>query len=189
MIKFLDSPTYQQFLFSFHEFVTTPGMGVREKNGDDGIQYYVRHAAPTLVYDRLADVRAYETILAGASIEQFHALRIEFKKLRYTLEYLREVLGESAEDVIDEVKVVQDHLGDFNDADVACRILSDFLDNWEQDQQALPVSKRDSPEPIVAYLAAKHAERHQLMVNFQETWDHFNSQEIRRAIALCLVEL
>jgi CHAD domain-containing protein len=188
LIKFLDGPDYQQFLFAFHEFVSTPGMGVKADEVQ-GVRYLVRHAAPILIYDRLADVRAYETILEGASIEQFHALRIEFKRLRYTLEYLREVLGEGADEVIEDVKKVQDHLGDLNDADVACAILNDFLQRWERNQQNLPVSERESPEPIVAYLAAKHAERHDLMTSFIDTWNHFNRPEIRRSIALCLVEL
>jgi CHAD domain-containing protein/transposase len=189
MIKFLDGPDYQLFLLNFHEFVSTPGMGVKTDKDDQGIQYLVRHAAPILIYDRLADVRAYETILAGASIEQFHALRIEFKRLRYTLEYLREVLGEGVDEVVDEVKKVQDHLGDLNDADVACTILNDFLQRWEGEQQNLPVSDRESPEPIVAYLATKHAERHALMTSFMGTWEQFNRPEIRRSIALCLAEL
>jgi CHAD domain-containing protein len=72
--------------------------------------------APLLIYTRLASVRAFNAILPDASIEQLHGLRIEFKKLRYTIEFFREVLGEEARAVIDDLKALQDHLGDLNDA-------------------------------------------------------------------------
>ena len=54
-------------------------------------------------------------------------LRIEFKKFRYTVEYFREVLGKRAFEVIEEVKPLQDHLGDMNDAQVASQILREFI--------------------------------------------------------------
>ena len=41
--------------------------------------YLVREAAPALIYARLAGVRAFDAILPQATLEQFHALRIEFK--------------------------------------------------------------------------------------------------------------
>lgn len=189
MVEFLDGSRYQQFLMSFAEFVTTPGMGVPEGAAGAIAPVLVRHAAPILIYQRLADVRVYESILENASIDQFHALRIEFKRLRYTLEYLEEILSDGAQEVIKEVKGVQDHLGDLNDADVACGILSEFLKEWEAEQQALPVSERLSTEPLVAYLAAKHAERHDLMKSFHSTWREFNRPEIRQLIASSLGEL
>ena len=112
-----------------------------------------------------------------------HALRIEFKKFRYTMEFFREVLGPEAKGIIEEVKTMQDHLGDLNDADVACQILRNFLDELESRQATIPVEDRDNPEPIVAYLAARHAERHRLMVTFKDPWEHFNRPEIRAQLA------
>jgi CHAD domain-containing protein len=85
--------------------------------------------------------------------------------------------------VIEEIKVMQDHLGDLNDANVACQMLRDFLDEWEERQVLLPIEERQNPEPIVAYLGAKHAERHQLMVTFPLAWERFNRPELRTALA------
>ena len=45
-----------------------------------------KRSAPVLIYTRLAGVRAYGPLLSTASLEQLHALRIEFKKLRYALD-------------------------------------------------------------------------------------------------------
>lgn len=186
MLTFLDSERYKTFLLEFNAFLHTPGAGTRHREDDITFPRLVKHEAPTMVYNRLAGVRGYERILAGASIEDLHALRIEFKRLRYTMEYFQEVLGEEAKSVINEIKTVQDHLGDLNDADVACEILSAFLEEWEEKQQLLPLIERQNPEPIVAYMAAKHAERHRLMVTFEETWVNFDKPGVRRDLALAI---
>ena len=87
----------------------------------------VCHLVPTLIYDRYQVVRGYETVIEDAPIETLHALRIDCKRLRYSLEFFREVLGPEAKDVIREVVIIQDHLGDLHDADVACSLLVGFL--------------------------------------------------------------
>jgi CHAD domain-containing protein len=122
-------------------------------------------------------------MLESATIDQLHALRIEFKKLRYTLEFFSEVLGKETKDLINEIKKLQDHLGDLNDADVACTILREFLDNWETRQVHLPIMERENPEPVVAYLASKHAERYLLTTTFHEAWQGFDQPETRSKLA------
>lgn len=183
MLKHLASKDYAQFKRKFLTFLTTPGMGARPVSDEHPVPDIVRNIVPALVYDRMAEVRGYGAILSNASIEQLHALRIEFKKLRYTLEFFREVLGPQAGEIIGEIKTLQDHLGDLNDADVACGILRNFLDELEVRQAILPMEERENPEPIVAYLAAKHAERHQLMVSFKDAWARFDRTEVRRQLA------
>ena len=183
MLEHLDGREYAAFKHKFLEFLTTPGKGARVASQDSPAPDRVRQVVPILVYTRLAAVRAYEPLLSAATLEQLHALRIEFKKLRYTLEYFREVLGAEARMVIEEIKTVQDHLGDLNDANVACQILRNFLDEWETRQNTLPLEERENPEPIVAYLAYRHAERHRLMVTFQDAWAHFDRPELRVKLA------
>lgn len=181
MLEHLDSDGYQKFKHDFNEFVSTPGEGTRSDATN-----LVNQIVPVQVYSRLAAVRVYESIVPNAAIEQLHALRIEFKKFRYTLEYFREVLGAEAGEVIEDVKILQDHLGDLNDADVACQILRQFIDTWEERQIDLPLQMRTNPEPVVAYLAAKHAERHRLMVTFPDAWARFNRSEFRKNLALAV---
>jgi CHAD domain-containing protein len=189
MLAYLEGEDYRSFIHKFNKFVNTPGAGVQKGARDYHAPHIVRHAAPIMINTRLGAVRAYDEILPTATIEQLHELRIEFKRLRYIVEFFREVLGEEAKTIIDEIKGVQDHLGDLNDADVACQILSDFLEEWETHQQGLPLSQRENPEPIVAYLAARHAERHHLMTTFGETWAHFERPEFRRTLALAVAEM
>jgi CHAD domain-containing protein len=181
MLEHLNSENYADFKRKFLDLVSTPGVGA--KPVPETSPNLVQHVAPVLIYTRLASVRAYGPLLGSATIEQLHSLRIEFKKLRYTLEFFREVLGEETKALIEEVKILQDHLGDLNDADVACSILREFLDEWESRQLYKPISERENPEPVVAYLANKHAERYFLTITFQDVWGEFDQPEMRAKLA------
>lgn len=187
MLKYLNSEAYENFKRDFLDFLTTPGKGAKTVADTD--PHLVRHVVPVLIYSRMAAVRAYGPTLDSATISQLHMLRIEFKKLRYSLEFFREVLGEGSKELIKEIKNLQDHLGDLNDADVACNILRQFLDDWESRQVYKPISERDNPEPIVAYLAAKHAERYFLISTFHDVWLRFDQPQMRSKLATAIAIL
>jgi CHAD domain-containing protein len=189
MLAHLSSPEYATFKRKFNVFVQTPGKGIRLLSPECPVPPLARDAAPVLIYSRLAAVRAYDQLLESATLEQLHALRIEFKKLRYAVEFFREILGREAKQVIGVLKTMQDHLGDLNDAQVATQLLSDFLGHMEFSHLDLPLSERRNPEPVVVYLAAKHAERHRLMRTFPEAWAQFNQPEFRQNLALAIAAL
>jgi CHAD domain-containing protein len=186
MLTHLGGENYRIFKQEFNLFLQTPGVGARPISQDQPVPTIVRDVAPALIYTRLASVRAFDKILQTARIEQLHALRIEFKKLRYTVEFFREVLGEQSKAVIDDLKKLQDHLGDLNDAEVATLILREFLDNWDARQSERLLDERQNPEAIFAYLTARHAERYRLIVTFGELWVYFNRDEFRRNLALAV---
>ena len=183
MIQHLHSETYQNFKHDFNQFLQTPDPGDAKSDVDDGTLSRLRDIVPVLIYSRYAAVRAYETIVPIASVTQLHALRIEFKKFRYTLEYFREILGEGVKQAISELKQLQDHLGELHDADVACQLVLDFMREWDENQLHKPISERISPQPIATYLAYLHAERFQLTSSFPELWRKFNRTEFRQNIA------
>lgn len=183
MIEFFNSPEYFTFKRDFNIFLHTPEAGRRSLPMDQPVPDLVREVAPMMIYTRLAAVRCYDAWLVDAPIERLHALRIEFKKLRYTVEYFREVLGPQVEQVIEELKTIQDHLGDLTDAQVAIDILRKFVDDTEANQVDLPIEQRVNLQPVVTYLAYRHDERHRLMVTFDEVWRHFNRKELRKRVA------
>ena len=194
MIAYLDSKRYQTFKREFADFLQTEGAGARPIPTPTGSRirpasYQVRHVAPRLIYTRYETVRAYETVLDDAQIETLHALRIDCKYLRYTLEFLREVMGPEARAVVEEVKAMQDHLGDLNDAEVAIAILNEFLEEWDAAQAGVPLIQRRSTEGIVTYLASRHAEKHRLVTTFPEAWARLNRKEVRRWLALAVAAL
>ena len=183
MAKHLRSEAYQNFKYNFNLFLQVPETIDNQPISDNGTYSRVRDVVPVLVYSRYAAVRAYEAILTSASINQLHALRIEFKKFRYTLEYFREILGDGINKAISELKHLQDHLGELHDADVACQLVIDFMQEWDKNQLQRPITERQNPEPIVTYLAYLHAERYRLTSTFPELWRKFNRTEFRQIIA------
>lgn len=186
LIVYLDSDTYQRFKRKFNIFINTPGVGVQLPPHNVPQPNLVKEIAPILIYTRLAAARAFEPLLEDASIETLHALRIEMKKFRYTIEFFREVLGEEAFAIINEMKAMQDHLGALNDAKVASQSIQNFIDRWDIHQEDLPISERQNPEAVVTYLASRHAELYQLSVDFKDAWRRFDHPAFRRNLALAI---
>jgi CHAD domain-containing protein len=184
MIAYLDDEKYQRFVRDFHRFLTTPGAGARKMKGFPPKPFQVRHVAPRLIYTRWEHVQAFEPVLKDAPISVLHALRIECKRLRYTLEFFAEILGPEAKQVIEQVVRLQDHLGDLHDADVANTMLSDFLFSGQE----APGGPKIAPG-VVAYLASKQRDLQRLIDTFPQAWQAFNQPEVRRWLASAIAAL
>jgi CHAD domain-containing protein len=185
MLSYLDGKRYGQFARDLAAFVSTEGMGAVPFADDKPVPYQVRHVVPALIYDRYEAVRGYEAIIERASIETLHALRIDLKRLRYSLEFFREVLGPEADAVIKEVVVLQDHLGNLHDADVACGLLVGFLDEWVRAQGR----ERTNVSGVTRYLIAKQDELRALIDAFPAVWRNFDRADVRRGLALAVAAL
>jgi CHAD domain-containing protein len=186
MLVYLDSKDYANFKQDFNEFVHTAGAGALPLPKGIPTPHRVRELAPALIYERLAAVRAFDSSIDNASIETLHALRIEFKKLRYTVEYFRDVLGPKAKDIIEELKSLQDHLGDLNDAQVATQILKDFLKEEKKKNFSPEQSLETEIQAIEAYLEYQRQERQRLRDGFPAAWAHFNRQEFMQNVAMAV---
>jgi CHAD domain-containing protein len=185
MLEYLDGKKSQRFVREFGGFLWTEGAGALPVHTDKPLPHRVSHLVPSLIYDRFEAVRGYEAVIEGAPIETLHALRIDCKRLRYSLEFFREVLGPEAEDVIKEVVIIQDHLGNLHDADVACGLLVGFLIEWAGAEQR----ERINVSGVTRYLLAKQNELRELVESFPKTWQHFNRPEVRRQLALAVSAL
>jgi CHAD domain-containing protein len=183
LVEHLESESYLRFKQQFNAFLQATEKVTNPNGVTNSSSNRIRDVVPVLVYSRYAAVRAYEAIIPTASVSQLHALRIEFKKFRYTLEYFREILTDPVGDEINEIKQYQDHLGDLHDADVACLLVSNFLKGWEENQSQFPIQARVNTEPIVSYLAYLHRERYQLMVSFPEMWQNFCRPDFRQGLS------
>ncbi len=184
MLAYLDSAKYRDFVEAFRLFLDTPGAGLRKVDDFPPRPVQVRHVVPRLIYARWARVQAFEPLLSDASIAVLHALRIECKRLRYTIEFFREVLGPEAKKVIAEVVRLQDHLGDLHDADVANALLSDFLFVTQG-----KAADRIIAPGVVAYLAFRQRELKTLIDTLPQTWERFNRPEVRRLLAEAVAAL
>jgi CHAD domain-containing protein/transposase-like protein len=190
LIRHLNSKAFARFVDQFHAFVTTPGAGARALPGpEEAVAYQVRYIAPRVIYEHYEGVRAYQAVLDGAPLTTLHALRIDFKRFRYTLEFFEEVLGPEIKTVIKETKVMQDHLGDLNDTHVASGVLVDFIDEQNANYSGVPVFMRPDISGVQQYALATDAEQQRLLDTFPAAWASFNRDEVRRALALAIAVL
>ena len=200
MLAYLDSKRYARFTEDFGEFLQIPGAGALPVLAQDGepVPHRLRHVVPVAVYQRLAAVWAYDEWVTGPDdvpMERLHQLRITAKGLRYTLEYFQEVLGPEAKTVIDEVKALQDHLGDFQDAVVASNLLRDFLTWGTWGHKGVKEKRAFIPiEPVVApgvaiYLAARQTELQHLLDTFPQVWARFHRPEFSQLVTSALMPL
>ena len=136
---------------------------------------------PGLLSRRYATLLDYGPSLHGASIETLHALRIDCKRLRYALEFLREALPAPAEAAIDDIKHAQDHLGDMHDAYVAGGLLRKILKKWqrEADEARYPAAARNALGGYLAYCDDRvrtHAH------TFPVIWERLTGYEFRQRL-------
>jgi CHAD domain-containing protein len=109
--------------------------------------------------------------------------------MRYTLEFFQEVLGSQAKPLIEEVKGLQDHLGDMQDAVVTCGVLHHFLSwgDWvpvdeQQVKRARPTVFVVSPG-VATYLAERQRELETLIATFPRTWERIDGPQFVAKVA------
>ncbi len=125
LIESLDSGGYRRFVEDYRDFVLTVGADVRAV--DPTSPHRVRDTAGSAIWSAYEQVRAYESVLKWADVPTLHQLRIEAKRLRYTLEFVREALGPEAPALISRVVALQDHLGTMNDAEIGAHMARAYL--------------------------------------------------------------
>lgn len=205
LVVYLESGAYRQFKQSFATFLTQVGKGVQalDGNGDTVVPYQVRHILPGVLHEHLAYVRAYDTVLnvdpSSANDEDevaaetetassvtlprvepqvLHALRIEFKRLRYAVSFFQEVLGPSGDKFVNEIKTIQDHLGRLNDLDTAQAELHDLIDSAGLDETL-----------FTAMLANMAEEQNTLESSFPAVWVKFNTRTVQSQLSNALLVL
>jgi CHAD domain-containing protein len=196
MNAYLDSGKYAGFKDRFGQFVDTEGMGSRPVilDGGEPPPHRVRHIAPVVIYQRLAAVRAFDewVSLPNPLPERLHSLRIACKRLRYTLEFFREVLGPDTKTLIKSIVIIQDHLGNLQDAVVARALLTNYLQRGTWGRGTVPgeqaMASVDAPS-VEAYRAAKQVELEHLLESFPEIWRQLQEEEFSRMIAEAVVGL
>ena len=161
MCEYLASQRYRVLKLRIETFLDPdrPPAGRSDANGAATVAQSIPREplvcaeAPGLLASRYEKVIAYGPTLQGSSIERLHELRIDCKRLRYALEFLREALCAKADDAIDDLKQAQDHLGEMNDAYVASKVLRKLLEKWQRtaDNSACPPATLDALEAYLTY--------------------------------------
>jgi len=172
-----DSKSYRKFVSKFATFTLKSGKGAVSVDSKE-IPHQVRHVLPVLLHERLSAVRAYDTVIDGADDETLHSLRVEFKQLRYAVEFFKPVLGASASKFIKEIKAMQDLLGRMNDVVVFTEYMNSI--------------KKLSPEQetvVEHYTTVRENELDILREQFDEQWQSFNTRTTQRQLSDALLVL
>ena len=179
LLAYLNGRDYQTFKESYEAFLSSTGEGLKDAAPDDAPEpHLVRHILPAKMWDHYGRVRVYETVLAWASVETIHALRIECKRLRYLLEFFSEALGGGASEAIEVLVALQDHTGELHDADVTIGLLRHFLIHNPQ----------VSVEPAVAnsvkgYLKLEQSRLRRLQRTLKRPWRRVAGKRFRSLLA------
>jgi CHAD domain-containing protein len=189
LLAHLDSKTYKRFKAGTTIFVKEEGEGIKQIPVNKPIRHQIRHVVSSLIYSYYEALRGYEPFLENASIELLHQLRIDAKHFRYAVENFQEILGRESAIVIAETKQIQNHLGDLNDAEVACQFLENFLSHWKNVRRELTTVQSKKPAAITRYFKVKSEEREHLLITFPESWHQFNSTQLRHHLALAIAVL
>ncbi len=189
LLAYLNSKTYKRFKAGTTIFIKEEGEGIKLIPVNKLIRYQIRHIVSSLIYSYYEALRGYEPFLENASVELLHQLRIDAKHFRYTVENFQEILGRESAMVIAEIKQIQNHLGDLNDAEVACQFLENFLNHWKSYRRELTTAQFKKPTAIARYFKIKSEEREQLLITFPDAWHQFNSTQLRHHLALAIAVL
>lgn len=186
MLIYLDSGKYGKFKTGFAKALLEKNswnMRAVTKKGDP-VPCRVEDVLPSLLYSQLARVRSYDHIVSSGSVttlEQYHQLRIDVKILRYTLEFFREVLGQESKSLIQDLKNLQDNLGDMHDAAVALELLENFekYGRWgvtEDDDMPnrLPVLRDPGVDNYIEY---RKQELEKLIGDFPSVWSEVRGND------------
>ncbi|HEX5148751.1 MAG TPA: CHAD domain-containing protein [Candidatus Limnocylindrales bacterium] len=174
LVRELDSEGYGRWLDDYRDFVRTEGAAVLPVGATQ--PHRIRDTTASRVWAAYEQVRGYESVLRWADVETLHELRIAGKWLRYTLEFVREALGDESAALIARVTALQDHLGLLNDANVAASMARTFLVEHAGDLSA-PESAA-----IGRYLVSREREVARLRRSVGPAWRGVAGIGFRRAL-------
>jgi CHAD domain-containing protein len=175
LLDLLASPAYDQFIADYRAFVETPGAGSAAGSADR-----VGDVAAGRTWRAFERLRAHDQIVPFADVVALHALRIDGKRLRYTLEFLREILPVTADRLVADIVALQDHVGLLNDAQIA----ADSTRAWLVGGSAgLSPAQRQA---AAGYLRSCEADVARMRRTFKPLWRRLTAPTFRRRLALAL---
>lgn len=125
MLNALDSDRYYRLLVRLEDFARGRTRS-RQRNGETQSVAAIGRKALKRAFRRL--LKRGRAIDAAPTDEDFHALRIRAKRLRYLLEFLRELVGKPGRRLIKDLVRLQDLLGSHHDGVVAAEFIRRYVE-------------------------------------------------------------
>ena len=92
----------------------------------------IQEVAPQVITQKYESViEQSKKTLANPKLIEFHALRIQMKRLRYTFEFLAPPYGNAFDDIIHRTVEIQDCLGELQDTVFNQKLIKHILQDWK----------------------------------------------------------
>ncbi|HEY2954380.1 MAG TPA: CHAD domain-containing protein [Candidatus Eisenbacteria bacterium] len=184
MLEHLGGNAYAEFKQSYGAFLDAPGAGARvSASGETPRPALVAHVLRSELWAGYGRVCAFEALLPAAPVGALHELRIAGKRLRYLLEFFREVLHPCVAEAIEAMVALQDHLGELQDAVVTIGHLREFLAG--PDATAVPGAATAAGR----YLDSRQARIEELRRTLDRPWKAVSGSAFKSCLSRAVAKL
>ena len=166
----LESPRYRAFERRFLQFLEKP---FPSRPRQPLAAKMVRDVAPELIEGKFdAVIRQGQAVLEKPKLKEFHRLRIQMKRLRYSCEFMAAAYNGALDPFIDRTVEIQDCLGELQDTVFTRNFVDSLCSGWE--------GKLVDPDLLfilgeIYQLQAVIARERQ--DSFCKIWERFSSEE------------
>jgi CHAD domain-containing protein len=176
LLDLLASADYDRFINDYRALVDTTSDAAPGAGPDAAAR--VRDVAAGRIWRAYERLRGHDAGVPFADVPALHALRIDGKRLRYTLEFLREILPAQVDPLIADVTALQDTIGEMNDSQIA----AEMTRAWLLDAATgLTAAQRHA---AAAYLRAAERDVARLTRSFRPVWRRITGPTFRRRLAV-----
>jgi len=139
--------------------------------------------APLMLHTRLEEMYQFSPFISDPSrVEELHNMRIAAKRLRYTLEVFASCFaGKEFTRLYEQVKSVQEQIGEIHDRDVRGPLLQEFLDTHAAGRPEIRVG-------LERLIQSQQSERAKLYRLFIAYWNKLQKQGFKRNFLQMLVQ-
>ena len=125
-LSHLNSDEFDKLLTTILHLPESPGVIASSKLDKQNFPTTLQEFLPAAIGKKITKVRSYrEKISPSAEYHIFHKLRLNIKKLRYSLEFFSDILNHKIKQkILNDLVEIQDKLGNLNDAHTANTILN-----------------------------------------------------------------
>ena len=140
--------------------------------------------APLMLHTRLEELYEFAPYISDPTrVDELHNMRIAAKRLRYTMEIFAPCFpGKDFAKLSDQVKSIQEQIGEIHDRDVRGPLLQAFLDVHGEHRAEIRIG-------LERLIATQQAERAQLYQKFVAYWNKLGRQGFKRTFLQTLAAL
>ncbi len=156
------------------------GLCAAAEESVEGAEGRVALEAPVLLFEALAEARS---IPPGArpTLDDLHGLRIRLKRLRYTVECFKEILGDPGAGFLAALREQQDALGAIQDARMAADRVEEYLRRHGEEG--------DAGASLIAFVRRRRHEAASGARAFPARWRAFETSGLRERLAMAAAGL